>query len=292
VVASGFRSDRTIHMFQANFPGRDSTVLRLGKTRRSSDGQKGLVSAMTYVGTNHLVVGTYSPGSIYIYDERSSQQPTGTILNGRCIVGHGRSHARKKRLFAALERPTSNTDEEDKAADDDDLHLHWINAAKIKWFQTRTQSGVTQLQADNSEFLLYSTSRRSNAIISWDLRMLSGNIEYQSRPIAGYSSFATQNDTNQRLEFALDESGQTLFAGGTDRKVRVYDTKSGNLQTTIDGLDDVANGVSFAHMETAKASFLAVTTGSRHFPSLEDLEQEIPPLPSASTGCLRLYKWG
>ena len=50
ILAAGFRTDRTIHIFDAAVPGRDSTILHLGKTRRSSDGQKGLVSALSFGG--------------------------------------------------------------------------------------------------------------------------------------------------------------------------------------------------------------------------------------------------
>jgi WD40 repeat protein len=83
VMAAGFRSDRVIHVFDTATPGRDSTCLRLGKTRRSSDGQKGHVSALTFSSNERVFcVGTYSPGSIYVYDERTGQQPSATILNG------------------------------------------------------------------------------------------------------------------------------------------------------------------------------------------------------------------
>ena len=36
LATGGFRTDRSLHVFDVGIPGRDSTVLRLGKTRRSS----------------------------------------------------------------------------------------------------------------------------------------------------------------------------------------------------------------------------------------------------------------
>jgi WD40 repeat protein len=205
-----------------------------------------------------------------VYDERSGQQPTGTILQGLCLVGHGRAHARKQKN-------------------------HWFSLAKSQWFQSRAQGGVTQLTFCPRDYRLYSTSRRSDAVLVWDLRMLSGRDEYQTNPICGYGSFATKNDTNQRIEFDVSKTGESLFVGGRDRCVRVYDTQSGECTSTICDFEDCANGVS-CHTELGTTkTLLAVATGSRRFPSEEDLdadstcsdnldnEDEIAP------GCLRLY---
>lgn len=147
IVAGGFRTDRVVHLFSAARPGRDSTVLRLGKTRRSTDGQKGLVSALCYNNNNDeknpnvLAVGTYSPGSIYLYDVRM-ELPAGVVLDGRCVVGHGQNHSRKKWRQVGEE----NTEDGD-----------WLTTAKIKWFLKRAQTGITQLQF--ASHILYSASR-------------------------------------------------------------------------------------------------------------------------------------
>lgn len=288
VLTSGFRSDRVIHVFDTAAPGRASTCLRLGKTRRSSDGQKGHVSALSCSPDGRVFcVGTYSPGSMYIYDYRTGQQPSATILNGVSVVGHGRASSRKKRHFASMENPTNEGGEEKEDE-------NWFSAAKVKWFQARAQGGITQLKfAPNDEYILYSASRHSNAIISWDLRMLSGNPDYQSNPIRGIGSFETDSDTNQRLEFDLDDTGERLFVGGRDKCVRIYDVSSGDLKHTIDGLDDAANGVSFCSHASAKTSYLAVATGSRRFPSEEDLDSDnesVHPASEQPPGFLSLYR--
>ena len=49
-------------------------------------------------------MGTYSPASIYIYDDRMSNvafNPAGTIIlsSGVAVVGHGRAFSRKRRRF-------------------------------------------------------------------------------------------------------------------------------------------------------------------------------------------------
>ena len=277
LICGGFHTDRTLHVFDTAIPGRDSTILKLGKTRRSSDGQKGLISSICFGGgasssSSIFAVGTYSPGSIYLYDLRSPQQPTGTILDGHCMVGHGKGHARKKRCFVPKSKGKNDTVGVDAAIPDevDDNDENWFTAAKGRWFQSKTQSGVTQLQfAPNDEFILYSAARRSNVIIAWDTRMLSGQSEYQCQAIRGLSSYATVNDTNQRLEFDIDPTGRTLYVGGQDHCVRIYDIKSGQCTDMITDLDDAANGVSISNTTNGR-SVLAVATGSRRFPSVDD----------------------
>eukprot|EP00977_Amphora_coffeiformis_P024081 scaffold15034_cov181-Amphora_coffeaeformis.AAC.13 len=284
ILCGGFRTDRVIHMFDVAVPGRESTILRLGKTRRSTDGQKGLVSAIASThDARYFCVGTYSPGSIYIYDDRAGNFPNNTIMNGLCVVGHGRSHSRKKRRFVDVEEPD---DSGNKTGDND----NFLHQAKSKWFQTRAQGGVTQLKfAPNQDFLLYSSSRRSDTILLWDLRMLSGEGGTTS-PIRGIGSFRTVSDTNQRLQFDLSDDGTTLYAGGMDRCVRIYDTQTGKLLSKLDGLDDATNGVSFTRLSN-QSSYLAVATGSRRFvDEYESDEDECSMETIQVPGHLRLYK--
>jgi WD40 repeat protein len=279
IICGGFRTDRTLHIFDTSIPGRDSTIMRLGKTRRSSDGQKGLISSISFgVSPSLIAVGTYAPGSIYLYDLRSSQQPSGTILNGHCIVGHGKGHARKKRRFLNISKPSTTSGNKcEIGAEEGDLDelndSNWLAAAKGKWYQSKTQGGVTQLQfAPNDDYILYSASRRSNSIIAWDIRMLSGQLEYQTNPIQGISSYETINNTNQRLEFDLDVEGKTIYIGGQDNCLRIYDIKSGKCKNMICNLDDSVNGVS--HTIFNGRSFLAIATGSRRFASLDDFDDD------------------
>lgn len=294
ILCGGFRTDRTIHIFDTATPGRDSTVLRLGKTRRSSDGQKGLVSSACFGGggagqQDLLAVGTYSPGSIYVYDFRAGQQPSGTIVSGLCVVGHGKGHSKKKRRFvsASFVDNTDTNECENEAQNDD----NWFSAAKVKWFQSKAQGGVTQMMfAPNEDYTLYSASRRSNAVIAWDLRMLSCDPSHQSNPVRGLASFATVSDTNQRLEFDIDKSGEMLFVGCQDECVRVYNLKTGKILATFDGIGGVVNGVSHAFVDNR--SLLTVAVGSRQFAPLDTLEND----PSRTTfdtsgaSCLRLME--
>lgn len=274
IVTAGFRTDRTIHVFDIANPGRDSTQLRLGSTRRSTDGQKGLVSALTFsppqIGFNNVfALGTYAPGSIYLYDDRMSAAAS-TILNGVCLVGHGKSHSRKKRRFAAVQVQDDNCEHEE-----DDVGS-FFSAAKVRWFQGRAQGGVTQLSfSPSQDFILYSASRRSDAVLAWDVRMTSGNSNYASVPISGISSFATDSSTNQRLEFDFDETGERLFVGGRDKCVRVYDGRgSGKLIGKIDGLTDAANGISYSYSAHHGCGLLAVAVGARRFATVDDSDDD------------------
>lgn len=287
VYAAGFRTDRVIHVFDTSIPGRDSTMLRLGKTRRSTDGQKGLISAIAFSPRTHnhvLCVGTYAPGSIYVYDERlpSANNPAGTVLHGVCVVGHGMGHSRKKQRFVVAAAPH----EEDESMGD------IFSAGKVRWFQTRSRAGVTQLSfSPNDDYILYSSSRRSDVVLAWDLRMVSGNEDYMSCPIRGIASYATCSVTNQRLEFDFDEHGRRLFVGGHDRCVRIYDVQSGKLLEKLHGLEDVANGISYTSSGVLNSGLLAVAVGARRFPEYSDEEDEDDGSVTTDVpGSIQLYK--
>ena len=313
IFAAGFRSDRMIHVFRTELPGRDSDVLRLGKTKRSKDGQKGIASAIAFphqsmgasgfVGPSVFAVGCYSPGSIYIYDDRmpSDDSPAGTILHGGlCVVGHGKGFMKKKRRFGAANDSEGGCSEKSDTDTDRDI----FSAAKVRWYQSRARGGVTQLSwSPTGDCLLYSASRRSDAVLAWDLRMLSGDL---SRPIRGLAAYGRDGDTNQRLEFDFDEHGERLFVGCKNGCVKVYDVQSGKMTDSIEGFDDAVSGVSFyptsawGMKDATSSGLLAVGVGARRFDAvLEDTSDgdENSAAPGANTravaektGSIELYK--
>jgi WD40 repeat protein len=256
IATGGFRSDRMLQIFDMSRPGRDATtILKLGKTRRSKDGQKGLVSALSFSpGLNLLAVGTYSPGSIYLYDARAQSTPANEIvISGNCIVGHGKSHSRKRKHF---------THDEDSEQE----NLIDFSAAKVKWFHSRARGGVTQLEFSEDMYSLYSSSRRANAILQWDLRKLA-----TSTFVPGLATFGIDNDTNQRMEFHLH--GEHIFAGGRDKSIAVYNCKQSNkMVAKIDGFHNAVNGVSVSSL--GKKTILASASGSRYFPSESELDDD------------------
>jgi hypothetical protein len=265
LLLGGFRSDRMLQVFDVNRPGRYAvSTLKLGKSRRSKDGQKGLVSSLAYSQPNGVVaVGTYSPGSIYLYDLRThTNSPDGQIIMmndaGNCIAGHGKSHRRKRKHFT--------TDDENG----DDSMMIDFSAAKIQWYQNRTRSGVTQMEfhGDDGQYL-FSTSRRSNTIVQWDLRKLS-----ESSYCPGIANYDVPNETNQRIGFGLHQN--KLWTGGTDKCIRTYNLKDQSLVQKIDGFSDCVNDVSLFGDGTRNPSMMAVSIGTRHFPTIDDWDQDDP----------------
>ena len=279
IFAAGFRTDRTLHVFRTDLPGRESDVLKLGKTRRSKDGQKGMISSVAFPQYAHndaggsngdtsmmgnplhnpsiFAVGCYSPGSIYIYDDRmpSEDNPAGTVLHGGvCVVGHGKAFSRRKRRFASISKDgagvenndASNTgNKEGHGAEEEEEEEDIFSAAKVKWYQSRARGGITQLTwSPAGDHILYSASRRSDAVLAWDLRMLSGDA---SRPIRGMAAYARDGDTNQRLEFCFDDYGKHMFVGSRDRCVKIYDVATAKLVNEIStgDVDSPVNGVSY-----------------------------------------------
>jgi WD40 repeat protein len=105
------------------------------------------------------------------------------------------------------------------------------------------------------------------------------------------SSYATCSDTNQRLEFDFDEHGRRLFVGGHDRCVRVYDVPSGKLLKKLEGLEDVANGISYTSSAALNSGLLAVAVGARRFPEDTGVEQEdCGSVVTNVPGSVELYK--
>eukprot|EP00934_Nitzschia_sp_Nitz4_P002358 Nitzschia sp. Nitz4//scaffold12_size214221//188803//190141//NITZ4_001533-RA/size214221-augustus-gene-0.37-mRNA-1//-1//CDS//3329535119//2358//frame0 len=251
VLMGGFRTDRMLHIFDLNRPGRDSSVvLKLGKTRRSKDGQKGIISALAS-SESLLAAGTFAPGSLYLYDQRAQSTPVSEItISGTCIAGHGKGHSRKRKHFVFA----SDEQENDETTMD-------FSAAKVQWYHNRARTGVTQVEFSTDGNYLFSASRRSGAILQWDLRRVSSASSSSFCP--GVASFPTCNDTNQRLDFVLVDNH--LWVGGTDQSIRVYDTETTSLVHRINSYPDAVNGLSIATIAGKK--YLASATGSRKFPS-------------------------
>ena len=231
---------------------------------------------------NIFAVGTCSPGSIYIYDDRKpSGNPAGVVLSGGvCVVGHGRGFARKKRRYTHISASQYNkvtaVDHNDGVSagagsdgtigeENEDI----FSMAKVNWYQSRSKGGITQLtwSKSQSDFLLFSSSRRSDSVVAWDMRMLSGNA---SHPIAGVCAYPRDGDTNQRLEFDFDESGENIFIASRDRSVKIYDVKSCALSHCLSGFCDAVNGISYRKDGYGSQDLLAVAVGARRFDVTDD----------------------
>lgn len=257
---------------------------------------------------NVFAVGTYSPGSIYVYDDRMPNgDPAGVVLyGGVSVMGHGKKFGTRKRRFEDISQKDDGMNMDHHQGDLDEDYQDIFSLAKVRWYQRRVQTGVTQLMWSKTssdggndgagggpnDYWLYSASRRSDAVVAFDLRMLSGDT---SHPIRGVASFPRDSDTNQRLEFDLDPDGRRLFVASQDCSVKVYDTLTQGLLYTLDGFHDAVNGVSFSNQ--SGKSLLTVASGARRF----DDQDENDSLPTCSEdnhenmlsynppGCLSLY---
>ena len=314
IITAGYKSERMLVVFDTGIPGRGGTVVKLGHTKRSKDGQKGMISALACSkesssissGSSPLIaVGTYAPGSIYVYDYRQKSH-SGVIWNdGCCIVGHGNKH--KHKCARGKKRRLVHNTTDDNHHDDHDNDNNIFSFAKAKWYAQRVHRGITQLEF-NSHYMLYSASRNSDAVLVWDLRMMSGIEDFQTNPIGGYANYPTNAYTNQRLQFCLDEPSQRLWVGGCDGRLLVYDTStSSNDNPPLQSIKDIpgcipgdaVNGISYQ----PTYDMLAVATGSRRFPPIETYDSDSdsgtgngneaktttgppPPVP----GSLLLYK--
>lgn len=114
--------------------------------------------------------------------------------------------------------------------------------------------GVTHLAFSPDGTKLYSGARKDNEILCWDLR----------QPGAVLYSLHRTVDTNQRIYFSIDNTGNYLASGGTDGSVNVWYIGGGQPQHLYQftAHQDCTNGVSF-HPDIP---VLATSCGQRHFP--------------------------
>ena len=117
----------------------------------------------------------------------------------------------------------------------------------------------------------------------------------------GVASYETNNDTNQRLEFAFRHPNGTsqIWIGGKDGCVRVYDCQSQQLVEKIEiehgGVDcsQAINGVSLFNPSQSTKSLLAVSVGSRQFPTESYWgmdEEDHSNFPSGGAESIRIYE--
>eukprot|EP00903_Cladosiphon_okamuranus_P011843 g11127.t1 len=111
--------------------------------------------------------------------------------------------------------------------------------------------GVTHLQFTPNGRLLFSGSRKDAAIVCWDIRRTKEALYTLPRKV----------DTNQRVFFDIDPSGQYLATGSTERRALVYDIESQALAGSLEDQPDAVGGVCFH----PHAALVGVCTGQRHF---------------------------
>ncbi|XP_033760830.1 telomerase Cajal body protein 1-like [Pecten maximus] len=130
------------------------------------------------------------------------------------------------------------------------------------------QGGVTHLAFSPDGTKLYSGGRKDPEIICWDLRY-PGQILFVA---------LRQVQTNQRIYFELDRSGQYLFSGSHDGTVNVWDTTIAP-EELFPGQDPVLKVINKfqANKDTVNGvglhpylPILASSSGQRHFSCMDD----------------------
>jgi len=182
-----------VKIFRTDLPGRTSISSKTVTCKKSRNGQRGIISAIAASDAFDQVwaAGSYS-GSIYLYDDRT---------------------ARNVAEFAEAELPVSsvrtmegmkvNSNKNRKAIQNGDMNLDDMMASvKNEWYEKNVNSGITQLKwgENTSEYSLFSSSRRGDGIVVWDMRMLTGG-ETGPTPVR---AFARDGDTNQTLQVSRE----------------------------------------------------------------------------------------
>jgi len=231
-----------VRVFRTGLPGRVCDLRRTVKARKVKSGQKGLISALACnPALSTYAAGSYG-GSIYVYDERD-----GTLVQESCTeqVVEGS----KVNSASAGKRKPEDEDEDIMAV---------AAAAKAQLHARGAKKGVTQLEWSVDGRRLFSSSRHSDAVLCWDVRM-------SSRPVVSYGR---DGSSNQTLQFCLDPTESLLFVGSREAKLRAYDAQSGAEQGAVgeeQGIRDACNGVSVTFDSDGVSGHFAVATGQRHF---------------------------
>lgn len=125
------------------------------------------------------------------------------------------------------------------------------------------QGGITHVMFSPDGTKIYSGGRKDNEILCWDVRN-PGKVLY---------SMIRSVDTNQRVYFDIDRSGQYIISGNGDGIVTVWDSTTSTVDDsstteailqpvmTFVGHGDLINGACFH----PSLPLLATTSGQRHF---------------------------
>ncbi|CAL5213439.1 unnamed protein product [Lathyrus oleraceus] len=98
------------------------------------------------------------------------------------------------------------------------------------------EGGVTHVQFSKDGNYLYTGGRKDPYILCWDVRNTVDCV---------YKLYRSAENTNQRILFDIDPSGQHLGTGGQDGLVHIYDLQTGQWVSSFEAALDTVNGFSF-----------------------------------------------
>ncbi|KAF7803547.1 telomerase Cajal body protein 1 [Senna tora] len=95
------------------------------------------------------------------------------------------------------------------------------------------EGGITHVQFSRDGNYLYTGGRKDPYIFCWDVRKTVDCV------------YKSSENTNQRILFDIEPSGQHLGTGGQDGLVHIYDLKTGQWVSCFQAASDTVNGFSF-----------------------------------------------
>ncbi|KAE9607183.1 hypothetical protein Lal_00025673 [Lupinus albus] len=139
------------------------------------------------------------------------------------------------------------------------------------------EGGVTHVQFSRDGNYLYTGGRKDPYIMCWDLRNAVDCV---------YKLYRASENTNQRILFDIDPSGQHLGTGGQDGFVHLYDLQTGQWVSGFQAALDTVNGFSF-HPFLPHA---VTSSGHRRFVIPDDDEKEDLSL-SVNENCVSVWSF-
>ena len=223
--------------------------------------------------------GSYA-GSIYVYDERIGGEDSQVNFDLAAFRNKQELIIEGNKVNSAMSRKRGRVAVKADILGGEEGLMAAAEAAKARWYAKNVTAGVTQLEWGGDGQALYSSSRRGDGIICWDLRM--------GRPTR---SFRRDGNTNQTLQFAFDPTEQLLLAGSKDCKLNIFRVADGTLLGEVgeaDGINDAVNGVGVSFNGDGQKGNFAVATGQRHYGAgLTDDDDDDAP----KGGQLLLYEY-
>ncbi|KAG2410095.1 LEC14B protein [Vigna angularis] len=124
------------------------------------------------------------------------------------------------------------------------------------------EGGITHVQFSKDGNYLYTGGRKDPYILCWDVRKSVDCV---------YKLYRSSENTNQRILFDIDPSGQHLGTGGQDGLVHIYNLQTGQWVSSFEAALDTVSGFSFHPFLPHAVS----SSGHRRFVIPEDGNEEL-----------------
>ncbi|CAI8618137.1 unnamed protein product [Vicia faba] len=140
------------------------------------------------------------------------------------------------------------------------------------------EGGITHVQFSKDGNYLYTGGRKDPYILCWDVRNTVDCV---------YKLYRSAENTNQRILFDIDPSGQHLGTGGQDGLVHIYDLQTGQWVSSFEAALDTVNGFSFHPFLPHAVS----SSGHRRFVMPDDDDGDGDLCLSGRENCVSLWSF-